>query len=200
MDNKIIADFSNQAYSAFMNGDKKKFSENMKNFFIEGIDNPSIAHIIIKDEFNKNKEKETTKIIKSETKLNKSLRLYKSLFTDRHYELPNADNSIGVIPYREDFKKEYKKLYPKTFNVRNNLIFLNRILMDKVTPKAGWHQKVSVGPIQGSYKDIYPNTISKRCLLFMKNKIKEGEITKKYNWFQKIKFAATLKKVIKNIK
>ncbi len=195
MDNKIIANFSNQAYSAFMNGDKKNFSENMKNFFIEGIDNPAVAHIIIKDEFNKNKAKETPKRIKGESAFDKALRQFKLILADNHYELPNKDNSIGVVPYLEDFKNEYKSLYPKTFKVRSNLILLNQIRMDKVTKKAGWHKKVSVGPIQGSYKDIYPNSILTRTLLFMKNKIKEGEITLKYNWLQKIKFAKTLKKL-----
>ena len=196
MNNKIVATFSSGAYLAYMTEDKKRFSEYMKNFYAEGIDNPCVSHMIMHDVFCKygnddlNNE-QNTKLDKTVFDLNNSIKRLMSLST---YELPHDKNSEpSVLSYKADFINEYRCKYPKTFNVRNNLIMMRQIRPNVVTEKSDWRTKIKAGLIGKSYSEVYPKTLKLREFLLDNNKIIENEVTPKFSWLKKFLFLKKLK-------
>ena len=137
MDNNIVRRHISDMLRYGRNNDARMIDSGI-GFFTEGAKNPTVAQIIRKDEVlisTKNMIKDTLDNGEGLKGVGKKLANTLNNLSDLH-NFPEFDKA------RQSFDNKIETLYPRTKDIREKLVDSGKIVMNKVTPKAGWFKKL----------------------------------------------------------
>lgn len=108
-----------------------------------------------------------------------------------------------VVQLRDEFNNEFKRLYPKTWRIRDRLISDWGVASDRPTaPKRPLYQKLQIAAPEGGYESIYPNTLETRVRLLANGRLgKKGKMSplKKMLWNNPIAKTLDIAKGVKKV-
>lgn len=130
----------------FARNDDTRCLESLKNYYKIGKESPSLSKLIFKDEIKKSLDL-TSDYLKEDILLQKDrTRTLIKEFLEKHRtgirNLIDAHESEEVIPEVIEFNTRMKNLYPRTEKIRNALIEKSRVILNDVTSKAGFFEKL----------------------------------------------------------
>ena len=192
------------AYQTYGSSDKETFNKNMSEFYTEGKQNPSVAHMILVDQLRKEglnqsqANKQHLKTFKENSKMDTE---WLKPFADKtpvierqvNREVALFEMNLGILkvlkanetqmtnllseevkPLKKSFDEAYKTLYPRTYKIRKEIIENTDFSMDKVTPKRSYYEKIKLAEPEQGWKSIYPRSYENRCRLIGMDRIGES--------------------------
>ncbi len=167
----------------------------MQTYYTAGKQNPSVAHIILVDQINKERLKQSEanyrnyELFKNNAKFDTELLIPiidKTSVIERQVKRDFAifDTLMGGMKIinasetymtdeisdevklsKDAFDKIYKTLYPKTYHIRKRLIEDYGFSMDRIAPKRQYQEKLKLVAQEDGWKSIYPNSYETRIRL-----------------------------------
>ena len=144
MDFNVVRQHASDTYRYARNNDNRMVNS-MINFYKESKKSPSIANLIMRDTIQKSIKEYTDEASKDASMGVKGAfkDLIKKTITAAK-NMKKIEHSKEVSPYLHEHVENYRKMYPKTANLRQKLISTERIVFDTVKPKAGWFTKLKL--------------------------------------------------------
>lgn len=106
-------------------------------FFREGAKSPTIADLIRKDQVYK-----STREMTQDTIENEGFRALGQKVIATLYNIKEAVKNPQVQEAKDMYDNAVNTMYPKTKNIRDKLVESGKVVMEHVTPKAGWLKKI----------------------------------------------------------
>lgn len=132
-----VLQLSKDAYRYAYNNDSR-MNEKLVEFYKEGIKNPSLAKIIANHATLKGTEYYGDKVQEDIGSLRGNpwtlIKDYLKNVFKAAYRLKAAQKTFSINYFYSRFEDEYKKLYGKTYKLREKLIIEQRVLFDKIVP------------------------------------------------------------------
>ncbi len=154
----VIRQHASDVYRYGRNDDERIISS-LNKFYAEGKKSPSIATLIMKDEFEKSHKRYMEQL---DDDLAWGAPPFKTVtsFWDKHYKALDNKDCINVAQHThgKNFLKSYEKMYPDTMKIRQKLINTGNVVMDYVTPKTNFFKKLTFKSLfHEMYKKKYTN-------------------------------------------
>lgn len=189
------------AYRTYGSSDTKTFNKCMSEFYTNGKQNPSVAHMILVDQLRKEGVKQSQvnkqhlKTIKENSKVDTELLVPFSDETkiiERQLSRDTArfEMNLEILKFlqakktqmtdlladdvkklKENFDAEYKLAYLKSYRVRKQIIEGTNFSMDKVVPKRSYYTKIKLAEPEKGWESIYPKSYENRCRLISMDRI-----------------------------
>ena len=194
----VVRASANSAYKNYIRGEYPKFINDMDTFYKAGKSNPTVADIILGDTIRqglvqtaKDHEIMNEKILQLPNpkgivdSMARSSTEIKALTSDiasmakaiRGRDLLK-DIGLNFLNSKEEYDKNFNKMYPKTAKTRKMFTNNGFISPDKTTPKLSWTQKICLGAVR-DYKKLYPKTLYLRVSNILSGRIVDDKVTPK---------------------
>ncbi len=201
MEYDVVRNSVINAYQSYKSTDKEKFNRSMQTYYTVGQQNPSVAHMIMVDQINKEGLKQSAtnqqnyEIFKNNAKVNTELlvpMIDKTPVIERQVKRDIAilDTLMGVKKFisasethmtdeisdevklsKDTFDRTYRTMYPKTYHIRKRLIEDFGFSMDKINSKRPYNEKIQLAAPEQGWKSVYPNSYENRVRLLSMDRI-----------------------------
>lgn len=155
----LIRQHASDVYRYGRNDDKRIINA-LNKFYAEGKKSPSIASLIMKDEFKKSQQK-YMKELDEDLLWGAPPFETISTFWYKHFKAIDSKDYIRIAQHTHGrkFLKSYEKMYPNTMKIREKLINTENVVMDYVTPKTNFFRKLTFKPL---FREMFKKKITNK--------------------------------------